>query len=370
MQQSNYKLIFGVIVHWSYWEKYILDLIPGSVSLLYKFYVLNVFLLYFCINIRITGIYIIKLLFLQKSHSEDKSRPPASHWPGSHYVRYQDREAVGLHPDIEQQRRTTNGCVSTSSSPGIPNISPSEPTYLLEASHSPPRGLHGYPYSRMSPRMSPVRQPHSPPPPDDQPLNLSTETTLCASQQQLINNIVDRMCGAPSINSANSDNRSDVPRFFRPENLNNNNNEIEKPAFHKAIDARINGMCDVSLIVSKTIDYVIDRAYDDEKDKKEKLLGDNKGPVTETKSNSLNNGASGVEADKSEEVESDKGKGESKETVSSSSGSNTNNNTSTNGNNTNGVPSPNTRPRKRVKEDSFQENHVPHKKVRYMLRLF
>ncbi|XP_042225067.1 uncharacterized protein DDB_G0284459-like isoform X2 [Homarus americanus] len=275
---------------------------------------------------------------------------PTSQWPQSH-IR-QRVESVPL-PDAEaldeQQRRVTNGCVSTSSPLGIPNMAPSEPGHRFEVSHSPSQGTNGSPYRHTTP----PGQPHSPPP-EDQPLNLSTETTLCASQQQLIDNIVDRMCGAPNLNSVSSDNRSDVPRFFRPENLNNNNNEIEKPAFHKAIDARINGMCDVSLLVSKTIDFVIDRAYDDEKEKKQKLLSeDGKGPVSETKSNNT----SVAEPNKGEQVQSDQPKAESKETVSSSSNNSSNSNT-------NGISSPNTRPRKRVKEDSLEENDVSHKKRR------
>lgn len=271
--------------------------------------------------------------------------------------------------------------MSTSSSPVIPvpNPAPPEPTYPLEASHSPPRGPPGYSYARLSPRMSPSGQPHSPPQADDQPLNLSTETTLCASQQQLINNIVDRMCGAPSINSSvNSDNRSDVPRFFRPENLNNNNNDIEKPAFHKAIDGRLNGMCDVSLIVSKTIDFVIDRAYDDEKEKKEKLLNDNKGPVDEAKNSNLNNGTSSMGSDKREEVDSDKANSsELKEMVISSSGSSSGSNINTNSSanissnpytvnsNANSILNPNTRPRKRVKEN-LEDAELPQKKVMFV----
>lgn len=284
---------------------------------------------------------------MQKIPTDDKARL-SSHWTQSHF---RQRGESGPQADSEamdeQQRRTTNGCVSAGSPPGIPKVTPAEPAHRFEASHSPPQGPNGPSY--MCTTIS--SQPHTIS--DDEPLNLSTETTLCASQQQLINNIVDKMCGAPNLNSVNSDNRSDVPRFFRPENLNNNNNEIEKPAFHKAIDARINGMCDVSLIVSKTIDFVIDRAYDDEKEKKEKLREDGKGPVTETKSNSSSNGTPIVEA-KPEEVQSDQAKGEVKETVSSST-----NNTSSN----NGISSPNTRPRKRAKEDSVDENDVSHKKV-------
>nr|XP_053650975.1 uncharacterized protein DDB_G0284459-like isoform X1 [Cherax quadricarinatus] len=271
----------------------------------------------------------------QKKNSIDDKIRLNSHWPQgprqrSEYGFFTDTEAVDEH-----QRRATNGCINTSSPPGIPSVAPAEQSHHFDVSHSPLQGSNGPLYGHISP----PGQPHTPPP-DEQPLNLTTETTLCASQQQLINNIVDRMCGAPNINSVSSDNRSDVPRFFRPENLNNNNNEIEKPAFHKTIDARINGMCDVSLLVSKTIDFVIDRAYD-EKEKKEKLLREEgKGPITETKSNISSNGTSVAEPNRNEEMQSEEAKGEPKEAMSSSCNSNTN-----------GISNPNPRPRKRTKED-------------------
>ncbi|KAK3891039.1 hypothetical protein Pcinc_005044 [Petrolisthes cinctipes] len=254
----------------------------------------------------------------QKSPTEEHNILPGG-WPGRPRVEY---EGEG---DRLQRHRPPNGCISSPDAP-----------------HGPAPPTHQLPYPR-----SPSR--------DEQPLNLTTETTtFCASQQQIINKIVDKMCVAPNHNNAGVDNRSDFPRFFRPENLNNNNNEIEKPAFHKAIDARINGMCDVSLIVSKvskTIDFVIDRAYDDEKDKKEKHhRGEGKGPPTqvETKTVSSTNGT--TEAKQREEGECEGGDGGGRETVSST--------------NTNGVTVQNSRPRKRPKEDGSEEGEVSQKKRR------
>nr|XP_045624447.1 serine-rich adhesin for platelets-like isoform X2 [Procambarus clarkii] len=288
----------------------------------------------------------------QKNSIDDKIRL-SSHWSQGPRQRVESGSLTDVGALEEQHRRVTNGCISTSSPHSISSVSSAEPGHHFEVSHSPLHGTNGPLYGHSTP----PGQPHTPPP-DDQPLNLSTETTLFASQQQLINNIVDKMCSAPNLNSGSGDNRLDVPRFFRPENLNNNNNEIEKPAFHKAIDARINGMCDVSLLVSKTIDFVIDRAYDEEKEKREKLLReDGKGPVMETKNNSSGNGPSPGELTATEEVQSDPAKTEAKESVSSSSNNISNSNT-------NGISNPNMRPRKRPKEDSTEETDATQKKRR------
>ncbi|XP_066939654.1 serine-rich adhesin for platelets isoform X3 [Macrobrachium rosenbergii] len=181
---------------------------------------------------------------------------------------------------------------------------------------------------------------------DDQPLNLTTETTICASQQQLINNIVEHMVNGP--NSVVHSNHSHLS-FFHPENLNNNNNESEK-SLHKAIDARINGNgnCDVSLFLSKTLDLVIGRTLDSNKSpRKEKILSEGCKNLFAEASKNQNHS---TVVDKKKEPQSEQQGDEKKDAVPGSNSDSI------------GITNPNMRPRKRPKVDHLEDNDVSVKK--------
>ncbi|XP_068242346.1 uncharacterized protein bbx [Palaemon carinicauda] len=184
---------------------------------------------------------------------------------------------------------------------------------------------------------------------DEQPLNLTTETTICASQQQLINNIVEHMVNGST--SVVRSNRSHL-NFFHPENLNNNNNnETEKSPLHKAIDARINGNgnCDVSLLFSKTLDLVIGRALDNDKSpRKEKILSEG---CRNLFAEANKNQSSSAGVDKTMAPQPKQGGDERKGAITSSN------------NISNGIANPNVRPRKRPKVDLLEESGVSMKKV-------
>lgn len=129
---------------------------------------------------------------------------------------------------------------------------------------SPPRVFHTLE------NLHPQEQQQQPTHNDEQPLNLSTETTIHTSNKELINNIVDKMYNG----QMPARDLSSTPRFFRPENLNNNvEKKDEKKAKANGLTKEINGVinCDMNTLVSKTIEVVLNKRVNENGDKHEKV---------------------------------------------------------------------------------------------------
>ncbi|KAK7069835.1 hypothetical protein SK128_022690, partial [Halocaridina rubra] len=249
-------------------------------------------------------------------------------------------QGAGQTPNNECVPRTSNSPVTVSST--LSNFSPPVSSPQLSLNTSQLRVTTSHPRNSSTDKSQTVAC-------DEQPLNLTTtETIVRASKQQLINNIVDKYFNGPNVSGPRTEGSTKFS-FFRPENLNNNNNDMEKHGIRKVIDSRLNGICDVQLLVSKTIDYVIDRALDGDSKitRKEKILSEGyKRLFTEGSKSPISNS---VKADLGKEVLTAKEE-DKKHIVTGSNGE------------ANGINNSISRPRKRMKGDGVEENEVMKKK--------
>lgn len=232
----------------------------------------------------------------------------------------------------DQQRRVSNGPFSSRSVAGPPPGSPPRDAKASpQEANTPSEGTKPPPIGCSTPA-------------NVQPLNLTRETKLCTSNQEIIDSVVDRKCSEPNFpSSVPSETRPGYPRFFRPENLhnnNNNNNDIEKPSFPQAILNKVNGTY-IKFCMSQAIHYVVDKAYDKGSKAKVTPKGD---------SGEKNQSA---ETNEKKEVEGENQVNTAKESVDSNNSNNSN-------------PSDNANPtqRKRSKEKGPEENETSPKKRR------